>query len=49
MLRERQEIGRDDLYNLCSVFWLAVLDDVLRNVVAVLVCDQHRSALVEFF
>ena len=47
MLRQSQQLSRDDLDNLGTVFGLSVLDDMLGNIIAILVCDEHRSALVQ--
>lgn len=38
---QSQQLRRDDLYNLGSIFRLPVLDDMLRDIVAVLVGDEH--------
>ncbi len=48
MFGQRQQLRSDDLDNLGTVFRLPVLNDVLCDVVAVLVGDEHRSALVQF-
>lgn len=49
VLRQRQEITCDNLYDLCTILRLPMLNDMLRNVVAVLISYQHRCTLVEFF
>ena len=46
MLRQSQQLRHDDLHNLDTFLRLAVLDDMLDNIVAILISDERQSALV---
>lgn len=41
VFRQRQKLSRNDSDHLGTIFGLPVLDDMLRNIVAVLVRDEH--------
>lgn len=48
MLRKCQQLCGDNLDNLGSVIWSAVLDDMLCDIVSILIGDEHRRTLVKF-
>lgn len=48
MFREGQQLCSDDLNELGLIIWLAVLDDVLGDIVTVLICNKHGCTSMEF-
>lgn len=47
MLRKCQQLCSDNFDNLGSVIWSAMLDDMLSDIVAVLISDEHGRTLVK--
>jgi hypothetical protein len=47
VLRQGQKLACDNLDYLGPILWLPVLDDMLSYIVAILICDQHRRALMQ--
>lgn len=41
MFGQGQKLCRDDFDDLRPVYWLAVLDNMLSNIVSILVSDEH--------